>query len=262
MVFRAITDVLPPSRLELRSESSGCSLGGTKKGSLGQNSESSLAERWAVLIEECNGMSWRLREHPLTRELIKDPIPSSVRAEVWLVLMGALEERDRFGHDYYQQLVRLCDIHGCFMQIQIHKDVERTLPGAFSSKSGRECLERILSAYALRNPDSVGYCQSMNQLAGCLLWVLQDEEDAFWGLVCLIESRMGYYTKSMCELLVDQAVFGDLLSFYEPELYDSLMRIADRSHIDSCTTSWFLCLFVEAPLKLEDSVRFWDKLLL
>ena len=59
-------------------------------------------------------------------------------------------------------------------------------------KTGRKALQRILLAYAWRNP-SVGYCQGMNFIAGSLL-LFMDEEDAFWCLAVIAEDLLpGYY---------------------------------------------------------------------
>lgn len=45
----------------------------------------------------------------------------------------------------------------------------------------------ILLAYAKRNT-AVGYCQGMNYLAGMIVRVVEDEEDAFWVLTNLFET--------------------------------------------------------------------------
>jgi hypothetical protein len=70
--------------------------------------------------------------------------------------------------------------------------------------AGTEGLRRVLRAYALHNPE-VGYCQSLNFVAGMMLLFLQ-EEDAFWLLATIIENLLPpeYYTKSMLGAYVDQ----------------------------------------------------------
>ena len=56
-------------------------------------------------------------------------------------------------------------------------------------------LRNILTAYTKRNP-TVGYCQGMNFVAGRLLQVIEDEEEAFWVLASLIETilPLDYYS--------------------------------------------------------------------
>ncbi len=53
---------------------------------------------------------------------------------------------------------------------QIGRDVGRTFPGypLFAKESGRLALARVLSAYALLDPD-LGYCQGLNFVVGMLL---------------------------------------------------------------------------------------------
>ena len=73
---------------------------------------------------------------------------------------------------------------------QIDLDVPRTFPEHtfFKSGQGQRALTMTLRALAAHMPD-MGYCQSLNYVAGLLLLVLDhDPEDAFWVLVVLIES--------------------------------------------------------------------------
>jgi hypothetical protein len=58
-------------------------------------------------------------------------------------------------------------------------------------------LRRVLQAFALHNTD-VGYCQSLNFVAGMML-ILMKEEEAFWLLLTVVEKLLpaDYYTKSM-----------------------------------------------------------------
>ena len=141
---------------------------------------------------------------------------------------------------------------------------------------GLHRLQRILQAYATRNK-SLGYCQGMNFLCGTLLTLFLQkggdpcaavqraaddvaEEDVFWIFVRLVESRLSYYCKSMVGLEVDQLVFTSLVSYYLPELHDHLK--AHSVTVASFTVSWFVCLFVEAPLQCMDEVYLvWDRLL-
>ena len=57
------------------------------------------------------------------------------------------------------------------------------------------CEQRLLSAIAARNPD-IGYCQSLNFLAGMLLMMTREEEMAFWIVDVVVNELMApdYYT--------------------------------------------------------------------
>ena len=63
---------------------------------------------------------------------------------------------------------------------QIEQDVDRTFPSHphFCSRStlGTASLVHVLRAYSIRNP-MVGYCQSLNFIAGLLLIVMGLDND-------------------------------------------------------------------------------------
>ena len=188
-------------------------------------------------------------------------IPLQARAKLWKVLSGSEELRRHYAPDYYSELLRIAKEFGTPHDAEIRKDITRTLPQIemFQTEEGRASLERVLTAYCLRNPESVGYCQSMNNLCGALLTVMS-EEDSFWTLTCMIENRMGYYCKSMCALVVDQRVLEDLISLELPVVYEHLKT--NEIGISSVCVSWFLCHFFQTPLSFENSLRFWDQLFL
>lgn len=74
---------------------------------------------------------------------------------------------------------------------QIRLDMHRTMANqhtAINTPSGVSALERVLGAYAVYNP-RIGYCQSMNFVAGHLLCQLK-EQDAFWTLVKIAENHV------------------------------------------------------------------------
>ncbi len=101
-------------------------------------------------------------------------------------------------------------------------------------------LRNVLYAYARRNP-TVGYCQGLNFIVAQLLRHL-DEEEAFWVLCSLIECilPLDYYT-AMIGVLVDQAVFAELVENCMPNLFNAFKKLS----IDPTLVSmqWFICLF-------------------
>ena len=65
---------------------------------------------------------------------------------------------------------------------QIQLDLHRTFVDDTEFTESTEIHEkmaRILGAYTKRN-SAIGYCQGMNCLAGMILRVIHDEEEAFW----------------------------------------------------------------------------------
>jgi TBC1 domain family member 2A len=55
------------------------------------------------------------------------------------------------------------------------------------TEEGQAALQRVLLAFSVHNA-RVGYCQSMNFVAGMLLLVMEkNEESAFWLMVALLD---------------------------------------------------------------------------
>ena len=184
-----------------------------------------------------------------------------IRGRVWFILTGGAQLQKFHNKDYYQKLISESK-QGIFLnsleEEQIQKDVPRTnLEGVsmFLNDDSKETLERILAAYCVRSPESVGYCQSMNLLAGTLL-SLMTEEQAFYSLCCIVEKRLGYYSSSMCMIHVDQLVLTDIVQFHEPEIHQHLSSVG-ISVAEFCV-GWFLCLFMESPLPYHDCILLWD----
>ncbi len=206
------------------------------------------------------------RESKALVELIRSGVSSRVRARLWKVFLGSAELRARHTDGYYRNLVHLAEelIHNNKSEaadmFQIDKDLKRTLPKQpkFQSEEGIASLRRVLYAYALRNPDVVGYCQGMNMVCAGILNVIDDEEDAFWAFCRVVEDRVGYYTPTMCGLKVDQCVLNRLLSFRDPELYEHLKKL--DVPVFTFTAPWFLCLLMDSPFGYKATIKFWDYL--
>jgi len=235
------------------------------------------ASKWRGLIQKSKKEKIPLQTLPEIVELMKAGIPPSIRGEVWKEFLAIDKQKAKHPENYYKTLKSNADYvikkfctgsssSSSRTQTstpewlsQIQKDIPRTLHDVQSleSKDARESLLRILICYYYRNPQAVGYCQGMNLVAAGLLSVM-DEADAFWSLVCVIESRIGYYTKSMAGLLVDQCVLESLFSYYLPDLYDHMKKL--EVTIASFTTSWFICLFMETPVPYKVCMGLWDYL--
>lgn len=97
----------------------------------------------------------------------------------------------------------------------------RTFPehDYFHSPEALASLRRVLSAVALKFP-SIGYCQSMNFIAGALL-LFMEEESSFWLMCNIIEDFLpsDYYTKTMVGTYNDQFVLSHLIKLTLPELH-------------------------------------------
>ena len=143
----------------------------------------------------------------------------------------------------------------------INKDVERTFPGhpQFESRGGIEALRRVLLAFSVHNPE-VGYCQSINFLAGFLLLLLS-EPQAFWVLDCLVNELLPpeYYSRTLLGVHVDQRVLSHLVMELLPDVHATYEACGLSLHI--VTAEWFMCCLCTS-LPAHTAFRLWDALLL
>ena len=96
---------------------------------------------------------------------------------------------------------------------ELDLDLDRTFPGhplldreSANGAAGTAWLHHVLNSYALRNPE-VGYCQSMNFIAGILLIMDVREEDSFWIISHVSDSLLpNYFAPPMLGAQVDNKV--------------------------------------------------------
>uniref|UniRef100_A0A3P9M1I4 TBC1 domain family, member 2 n=1 Tax=Oryzias latipes TaxID=8090 RepID=A0A3P9M1I4_ORYLA len=201
---------------------------------------------------------------PELKTLLRSGVPQEYRSRVWRWMIRA---RTRTIWEHHPQLYeQLCEKsrtfpHPATRQIQL--DLHRTLTTNqhFSSPSSPALqeLRRILLSFSWHNP-TVGYCQGLNRLAAIALLVLQNEEDAFWCLLAVVETIMpeDYYTKNLMASQADQRVLKDFL-------VEKLPRLAahfEKHNIDVTliTFNWFLVVFVES-LPSDILLPLWDAFL-
>ena len=139
----------------------------------------------------------------------------------------------------------------------IDKDLDRTFINhpAFHLSPMLSRLRRVLCAFATHCPH-IGYCQSLNFLAGFLL-LFFDEESAFWLMATVVNVVLppDYFTDSMIGLHTDLTVLNSLLSTHLPRLHSHLAAM--RVDIRPIAFPWFLSLFVKT-LPIESVLRVWD----
>ena len=147
---------------------------------------------------------------------------------------------------------------------QIELDLVRTFPNnrKFSksaSQEGIDPLRRVLLAYAHRNVE-IGYCQSMNILAGWLLLTLGSEENAFWILCAIAENVCpNYYTQNMIGCQIDIRIFNELLNESFPKLVAQFEE--ERLSLPLLASKWFLCIYADL-MPSGTTVRVWDSFFL
>ncbi|KAG8521149.1 Growth hormone-regulated TBC protein 1, partial [Galemys pyrenaicus] len=191
------------------------------------------------------------------KRYIRKGVPLEHRARVWLGVSGAQAQMDR-NPGYYQRLLQ-GESDGS-LEEAIWTDMNRTFPDNERFRRGADpCLQRplfnVLAAYGRHNRD-VGYCQGMNFIAGYLLLVTADEEEAFWLLDALVGQILpDYYGPAMLGLRTDQEVLGQLVRTKLP----AVAALLDGHGVlwALVVSRWFICLFVDT-LPVETVLRVWD----
>jgi hypothetical protein len=131
-------------------------------------------------------------------------------------------------------------------------------------------LRRVLYAFSVYCPH-IGYCQSLNYIAGMLLLFL-DEERAFWMLVTIIQDILpdGIYDITMEGANIDQTVLMMFIWERLPHIWNKISNGkgfwecekdvdgATMPTITLVTSHWFLTLFINI---LPTEVRRFDCLL-
>jgi hypothetical protein len=209
----------------------------------------------------------QLSRRPLELKwLVRQGIPATRRADVWVFLSRAETLRRVEPDDYFTSLcdhpdgIGRADASEYRTARQIDLDVTRTFPShrMFGAPAGRERLRAVLLAYARRNP-AVGYVQGMGFLAAMLLLFL-DEEAAFWCLSAIVERLLpdSFFSPSLLGLRAELAAFGALVESKLPRLSAHLS--AHGVVPELYATRWFIAGFATS-LPMGTVLRIWDSFL-
>lgn len=150
-------------------------------------------------------------------------------------------------------------------------------------------LRRVLHAFAIYNP-RIGYCQSLNFLAGLLLLFVETEEQCFWLLnVITCIYLPGTHEMSLEGSKIDLGVLMAELRTTMPGIWDKIggeleaepnsrpptsksirltrsrrKELSRMSNVDGrlppitlCMTAWFMSCFI-GTLPIETTLRVWD----
>nr|CAI6701107.1 BAF_HP1_G0044280.mRNA.1.CDS.1 [Saccharomyces cerevisiae] len=234
------------------------------------------------------------------KRYVRKGIPAEWRGNAWWHFARGQEKLNKNKGVYSQLLRKMKQIkkqNPNEKQVQdldiIERDLNRTFPdnihfqSSLHNKEGPpiiKSLRRVLVAFSLYNP-KIGYCQSMNFLAGLLLLFL-DEERAFWMLV-IITSRYlpGVHNINLEGVNIDQGVLMLCVKEYIPEVWSYIKPSIDHHQknnktfspsnnkvlfnmqkneflyrlppITLCTASWFMSCFV-GVVPIETTLRIWD----
>lgn len=272
--------------------------------------------KWTALMKECHLNSDDPVEFPAKstkiKRFIRKGIPPSWRGAAWFYYAGGpkmlanhpgqyndLLRRAAAGElkeDANEQIER--DLHRTFPDnIRFKPDIvitTDTLRGSLSTVKEVETpilqsLRRVLQAFAIYSP-KIGYCQSLNFLAGLLLLFMDTtpageptplgEEKAFWMLVIITHVYLpGTHSVSLEGANVDLGVLMSAIRESMPQIWAKIggeldgssaadysqknNRIGNRDislrlpPITLCCTAWFMSCFI-GTLPIETTLRVWD----
>lgn len=130
-----------------------------------------------------------------------------------------------------------------------------------------QSLRKVLQAFAVYNP-RIGYCQSLNFLAGLLL-LFMDEEKSFWLLNIITRVYLpGTHEVNLEGANVDLGVLMTSVKESMPAIWAKIGGELDGSAGDGkvsmrlppitlCCTAWFMSCFI-GTLPIETTLRVWD----
>lgn len=222
------------------------------------------------------------------KKMIRRGIPPEWRGNAWFFYAGGYEKLSKNVGTYEKIVKATYNVKTKDTEV-IERDLNRTFPdniyfnssikGIFSSMETLQqekehetllikSLRRVLVAFAQHQPQ-IGYCQSLNFLAGLLL-LFMEEERAFWMLVILTERIIPKVHLANLEgVHTDQGVLMLCVKEYIPQLWQVLGKNFDGETLSEdkilsrlppvtlVTSSWFMSLFV-GILPIETTLRLWD----
>ncbi|KAG0290491.1 hypothetical protein BGZ96_006045 [Linnemannia gamsii] len=240
-------------------------------------------QKWAIFMNDSAGelppRSAKLKRY------IRKGIPPALRGEAWFHYSGA-EDKCKANPGLFKRLVAQAKAKGAANEHAevIERDLHRTFPENINFKSqitkqqdggtslstenvaAIQSLRRVLLAFSLHSP-TIGYCQSLNYIAGMLL-LFMNEEQSFWTLSVIIQNFLpeGMYDVTMEGANIDQAVLMTLIMERLPTIWSKFSGGATSVEMDDgpglptvtlVTSHWFLTLFINI-LPVESILRVWD----
>ena len=255
-------------------------------------------KKWVSFMREQGLPTYQPTRFPTrsakTQRYILKGVPPAWRGAVWFHYAGG----DTFLHQHpslYEQLVSRSDtvLHDSEKD-SIERDLHRTFPDNLHFKPTMtglhlgepplvRSLRRVLRAFAVHAP-KIGYCQSLNFLAGLLLLFLSEEKAFVMLHIITTDFLPNTHSMNLEGANVDLWVMMLALKSALPDVWAAIglpsTSPASSPQIDPtttkpkprsptttsspppislCTTSWFMSLFISV-LPIETTLRIWDSL--
>ncbi|KAG8525835.1 uncharacterized protein KY384_000595 [Bacidia gigantensis] len=239
-------------------------------------------EKWTEYMKEHKLSTTNPTKFPprsaKAQRYVRKGVPPAFRGAAWFYYAGGDTYLSRHPQ-LYNNLVHLSDARLPESEKEaIERDLHRTFPDNVGFKpdpaASPTCdtpllasLRRVLQAFALHNP-KIGYCQSLNFVAGLLLLFLP-EEKSFWMLhIIAVLYLPATHEVSLEGANVDLWVLAVALRNTMPSVWTKVGgadltgeegRMSRLPPISLCATSWFMSLFI-GTLPIETVLRVWDVL--
>ena len=250
-------------------------------------SQERRTRKWQTYMRECNLSTYQPRIFPphssKSQRFVLKGLPPAWRGAAWFYYAGGDMYLTAHPH-LYANLLTTCDLTLSENDKEaIERDLHRTFPDNVHFKSSLDAsvesshpersllssLRRVLRAFAAHNP-KVGYCQSLNFIAGLLLLFLPEEKAFIMLHVITTTILPGTHDVSLEGANVDLWVLMVALKATQPTVWSKVgasapgedalnLPSAKLPPISLCTTSWFMSLFI-GTLPIESVLRVWDVL--
>ncbi|KAI1655180.1 TBC domain-containing protein [Daldinia decipiens] len=262
-------------------------------------------KKWIAFLREHGLMTDNPNRFPprsnKTKRFVRKGIPPDWRGAAWFYYAGGPAVVAKHAGLYdglLKQKAKNVDVEA------IERDLHRTFPDNIKFRSGPVSLSdssqqalaketegiipvvekpmivslrRVLHAFAIYNP-KIGYCQSLNFLAGLLLLFVESEEHAFWLLNIIARVYLpGTHETSLEGANVDLGVLMSSLRESMPNVWAKIGGELDGTDvvwskswrhrhraettrlppITLCMTAWFMSCYI-GTLPIESTLRVWD----
>ncbi|KAL8939835.1 MAG: hypothetical protein Q9211_002563 [Gyalolechia sp. 1 TL-2023] len=236
-------------------------------------------KKWSIYMREQGCTTYQPDQFPdrspKTLRYIRKGVPPAWRGAAWFYYSGGLKLLKENPDTYHALISKVSELDPTDAE-SIERDLHRTFPDNIHFKPDQptypgaetallSSLRRVLQAFAIHRPQ-IGYCQSLNFIAGLLLLLLP-EDKAFWMVHIITTDYLpGTHETSLEGANVDLWVLMLALKESSPSIWakigvgdedGSSIHTARLPPVSLCTTSWFMSMFI-GTLPIESVLRVWD----
>ncbi|KNA25024.1 hypothetical protein SOVF_010310 [Spinacia oleracea] len=233
-------------------------------------------EEWITFLDSEGRV---VDSNDLRKRIFYGGVVHELRKEVWPFLLGCYDYNSTYAEREYLRSVRKQDYEIIKLQWQsispeqakrftkfrerkglIEKDVVRT-DRAFSFYDGDDnpnvnVLHDILLTYSFYNFD-LGYCQGMSDFLSPLLFVMEDEFEAFWCFAALLERVGPNFNRDQSGMHAQLFALSKLVELSDSPLHNYFKQ-QDCLNYFFCFR-WILIQF-KREMRYEETMRLWEVL--